>query len=1447
MRIEAEANLSALIESTEDLIWSVDPRYRLITFNHAFSQYFEQSFGGPVVPGIGLRELLPPALAVMWPPLFDRALRGEMFRAEYSLVDGRILELIFRPIIVDGITTGVSVFGKDITERVKSESAIKKAEANLTALIESTEDLIWSVDLDYRLITFNRALQQNILNTYGVHIAAGMCFHEVLPPDKAALWPVFYEHVLSQGTFRVEYTRMDGGAMELAFNPIIVDGETTGISIFGKDITEQNKSESALKEAEANLSALIESTGDLIWSVDLDYRLTTFNRALLQNFQEDFGVQLQAGMRFHEVLEPKRAALWQGYYARVLAEGPFRVEYDRNDGGIMELAFNPIIVDGETTGISVFGKEITERKRAESALQEAEKKYRDTFEEALEGIFQTTIDGRALDANPAVARMLGYDSPKDFISSVKNTAHDVWVFPEERARYIRQLEENGTVRGFECQFKRRDGTIIWVVLNTRITYAAGGLTPINEGFIEEITERKKAEMQQRESLDSLQESQVIGGLGSYALDIGTGVWTSSDVLDEIFGIGRSYERTVAGWLAFIHPDDRAMMAAYFVEEVVGKGLNFNKEYRIVRQEDQAVRWVHGLGRLEFSGNGQPVKMCGVIKDITEKKLTEIQLRDSEERYRVAFQTSLDAISISRLEDGKFIDVNQASLQLFGYEREEVIGRTSLELHIWPDLQDRQRFVERIQKESICRNMEFQLCKKNGQRLWVLVSGARIDLDGVPCFLLVVRDISDAKAAAEALLLSETRYRTIFQMNHDAIDICRLEDGRFIEVNEAFVRCTGFPCEEVIGHTAQEIGLWVNPIDRQMLLDELRRNQGSCNFETRYRTKNGDLRWSMLSVATIELDGVPCMLSITHDITDAKASEERLIAAANALRSSEERYRTAFQTNLDAMNINRVDDGSFIDCNQAFLDGSGYTREEILGRNTLELGVWADDRDRKAVLEIIHRDSGCRGLEVQFRKKNGEVFWGELSSSLMEVDGVPCILSITRDLSAAKAAEETIQNLAFYDPLTGLPNRRHLLERLRRPLDAGARGGRSQALLLVDLDHFKTLNDTLGHHTGDLLLQEIARRILACAHEADTVCRLGGDEFVVVLENQSKVAEEAAAQAKAVGAKILAAINQPCMIDDHECSSSASIGIAIFGEGQDSTDEILQQAEIALYQAKAAGRNTMRFFSPALQTAVNDRAAMEEDLRQGIKTNQFLLYYQPQVERGRLTGAEALLRWKHPRRGLVQPNDFIPLAEESRLILPLGDWVLEAACAQIKLWEGRKETAHLSVAVNISALQFRQPEFVEQVLATLSRTGANPGSLRLELTESMLVENLEDIIAKMTELKSHGLRFSLDDFGTGYSSLTYLKRLPLDRLKIDRSFVRDMMVDATSGAIAQTILSLGRALGISVIAEGVETEEQRGYLAGLGCHSFQGFLFSPPLPLGKFEAFLQGFAERGGPG
>jgi diguanylate cyclase (GGDEF)-like protein len=391
------------------------------------------------------------------------------------------------------------------------------------------------------------------------------------------------------------------------------------------------------------------------------------------------------------------------------------------------------------------------------------------------------------------------------------------------------------------------------------------------------------------------------------------------------------------------------------------------------------------------------------------------------------------------------------------------------------------------------------------------------------------------------------------------------------------------------------------------------------------------------------------------------------------------------------------------------------------------------------------------------------------------------------------------------------------------------------LLFIDLDNFKTLNDTLGHDKGDLLLQQVARRLTACVREGDTVARLGGDEFMVILEDLSKRAHEAAAQTETIGEKILYALNLPYDLSGHEFHSTPSIGVALFTNHQNSIDELMKRADLAMYQAKAAGRNTLRFFDPEMQAVVNARAGLEKDLRNGLQQNQLRLYYQAQVDsKGTLTGAEALVRWQHPERGLVSPAEFIPLAEETGLILPLGHWVLETACHQLASWAAAENTSRLTIAVNVSARQLHQADFVAQVMAVLKATGASPHALKLELTESLLLDDIEEIILKMAELKAMGVGFSLDDFGTGYSSLSYLKRLPLDQLKIDQSFVRDLLTDPNDAAIARTVIALTQSFGLSVIAEGVETAEQRDFLASQGCHAYQGYFFGRPLPLADFE-------------
>lgn len=695
-------------------------------------------------------------------------------------------------------------------------------------------------------------------------------------------------------------------------------------------------------------------------------------------------------------------------------------------------------------------------------------------------------------------------------------------------------------------------------------------------------------------------------------------------------------------------------------------------------------------------------------------------------------------------------------------------------------------------------------------------------------------------ADKPLPVSEALYKASFEQA--AVGILHTSlDGQILECNECFARIVGYRPEELVGSSFQAI---TPPEDRgrgstaqvKMLSGELQ----TASFEKRYLRKDGTLTWVMLTISIqYDYERRPfCFLTMVQDINDRKQAEERLAAAQEALRVSEERYRTAFQMSLDCINLNRLSDGMYVDCNKAFLDLVGLTREEVIGHSSIELNIWADPEDRRSMVDTVIRQGACRDFEVQFRKKNGQLVWGLMSASMIELEGMVCVLTITRDVSDAKTAEDEIRHLAFYDPLTDLANRRLLLERLRQTVAASLRSGRRQALLFVDLDNFKTLNDTVGHHVGDLLLKEAGRRLSSCIRAVDTASRVGGDEFVVILGELSRNAEEAASQATTVAEKILASLNEPYALAGRLCASTASIGITVFGQGNDNTTEILQQADIAMYRAKQDGRAAIRFFEPELQSAVNARAELENEVRRGIRNREFVLWYQPQVEGGRVVGAEALLRWNHPQRGILAPAAFIALAEETGLIVPLGLQALEAACAQIAAWAEKPATAYLTMAVNVSPLQFRQANFEEQVLAALERVGADPNRLKLEITESMLVDNLEETIEIMTRLKEHGVQFSLDDFGTGYSSLAYLKRLPLDQLKIDRAFVRDMLADAASNAIARAIVSLSQAMHLSLLAEGVETEAQRASLDDLGCHAYQGFLFSPPVPAERFLSLLE---------
>jgi len=578
-----------------------------------------------------------------------------------------------------------------------------------------------------------------------------------------------------------------------------------------------------------------------------------------------------------------------------------------------------------------------------------------------------------------------------------------------------------------------------------------------------------------------------------------------------------------------------------------------------------------------------------------------------------------------------------------------------------------------------------------------------------------------------------------------------------------------------------------------------------------------------------------------------AAIDELRRSKEEVERSETRFRGLYDSTGDAVAL--LGPHGFIDCNFAALELFGVTsKEDLCARHpgdALSPPRQPCGSESRPLAEQKIAEAFAKGkLRFEWlhrRVDTGTVFPAEVLFTSMTLDRAPLIQAVIRDITERKQAEERIHHLAYFDALTKLPNRRLLMDRLSHALFAGARTRQYGLLMILDLDNFKSLNDTRGHDVGDHLLVEVAQRVVACVRQEDTVARLGGDEYVVLAEGLGEDESVVAGHAEQIAAKICRIVSLPNLVpgSGEPYHNTVSIGVTLFRGDAVSMEVLLKQADLALYQAKAAGRNAVRFFNPEMQSAINARAAMEAALRNGLQSREFALFYQPQYDSdGNLTGAEALLRWL-PRGGgrPVPPADFIPLAEETGLIIPIGLWVTQTACAQLRAWADDPIARNLQIAVNVSPRQFRQSDFTGQVRTCLQMTGANPARLKLELTESVVLEDIDEVIGRMHELRQLGLTFSLDDFGTGFSSLSYLKRLPLDEVKIDQAFVRDVVSDPNDGAIVRAIVAMSRSLGITVIAEGVETRQQLDFLKNSGCDHYQGYLFGKPAPIEQWAQFL----------
>lgn len=690
-----------------------------------------------------------------------------------------------------------------------------------------------------------------------------------------------------------------------------------------------------------------------------------------------------------------------------------------------------------------------------------------------------------------------------------------------------------------------------------------------------------------------------------------------------------------------------------------------------------------------------------------------------------------------------------------------------------------------------------------------------------------------KERTSALQESEARYKRITDGLTDYQYTVRIENENAVETTHSLA------CVAVTGYTAEEFATnpnlliqMVAPDDRELVMENVRQALAGNNvspIEHRIIRKNGEIRWVRSTIILFK-DASGKLLSydgVIKDITERKRAEDELRIAAITFESNEG------MTVTDAR-------AAILKVNPTFTSITGYSAEDVIGKTPHILSSGLHDASFfDAMWKSINSAGSWKG-EIMDRRKNGEVYPAHLTiTAVKDINGIVTnYVGTFSDSSESKAAADKIKYLAFYDSLTGLPNKRLLIDRLQLAMEFNVRSGNKGALLFIDLDDFKTLNETLGHDLGDVLLQQVAQRLESCVRECDTVARTGGDEFVVMLEDLSTQPLEAAAMAEVIGGKIIAALNQPYQLATHISHITPSIGATVFIDNKREIDNLFKQVDIAMYQAKKAGRNTLRFFDPQMQEAINERVALEGELRTALENRQFQLYYQIQVDNfHRPLGAEVLIRWIHQERGLVSPAQFIPLAEETGLILPIGLWVLEAACAQIKTWEHNPFTRNLVLAVNVSAKQFNQIDFVPQVQAIMQSYNINPTRLKFELTESMLVENIGEIISCMNALKGMGIQFSLDDFGTGYSSLQYLQQLPLNQLKIDQSFVRDLALGIKDNSVVRTIIAMAKGLNLDIIAEGVETNEQREILHLLGCDQFQGYLFSKPIPIEQFESLL----------
>ncbi|MGE8497439.1 MAG: EAL and GGDEF domain-containing protein [Pseudomonas sp.] len=1081
-----------------------------------------------------------------------------------------------------------------------------------------------------------------------------------------------------------------------------------------RDITAQQERAQALINSEQRFSNLFHLSPDVVLLVRYgDAVITEAN----QHFASTFGWPAE-DIRGRSTLDLE---LWvhpqQRDYLRrtapltkdpVVQEVQLRTCDRRILDGVMSSQY--IELDDQAFLLCSF-LDTTERKRAEAALRSSEEKFSQAFQHTPDAVVITEkSSGRFIEVNPSFERQFGWSSAETLGRT--SLEMGIWADPDDRLRMLDAVK-NGTLNELEVRFFSRSGEV-----STNLLF--GGEIELEGRTCLVLTVRDIT--RQRAQKQALKDSQERLNLALESADLGTWDWHIPS--NQLFGSTRAsmlhglpkepFQGDFRAFFSFVPLEDRQAMRKAYFEVVQGIRQDYQVTYRAI-YADGEVHYLESTAKLYRDDQGNPLRMAGILIDITERVQREQRLKASEEKFVTLFQASPDPIALTTLPDGVVLEINPSFTQAFDWEPDDIVGRSMPDLNFWNDLSLRQALYGKFQREGGLDNEVADYRSRNGRTVTCVVSCRPIEINGQHCILTTFRDITERQKAEAALQAGREKFYKAFQSSPDAITITARDTGRHIEVNEGFTRLTG------------------------------------------------------------------------------------------------------------------------------------YSAEEVIGRTSLELNIWADGEQRVQLLDTLHREGRVYRQELQAMNRHGKLLQVEVSVEQIELDDEPCLLLTARDIGELKDAQAQVQHLAYHDSLTNLPNRALLMDRLTQQIALLKRHELRGALLFIDLDHFKHINDSLGHPVGDAVLKLVTARLEASVRQEDTVARLGGDEFVVLVSGLEGKRSEVTRQARNVAEKLRHLLAEPMLLDGHRLQVTPSIGIALIPDHGATPADLLKRADIALYRAKDSGRNAIQLFRKTMQEAASERLRLENDLRLALARGEFELYFQPQVDarNGQIIGAEALLRWLHPTLGSQSPVLFIHVLEESGLILEVGGWVLAEAChacAQL-LEEGLVSADDFSLCVNISPRQFRQNDFVERVETSLRDSMLPKAMLKLEITEGIVIQNIEDTIAKMNRLKKFGVSFAMDDFGTGYSSLTYLKRLPVDVLKIDQSFVRDATDNPNDAEIIRAIVGMARSLRLAMIAEGVEQQSQLDFLESQGCHLYQGYLFSKPLPLAEFRALLAHTRQR----